>query len=267
MHRGAVRIDDTEIAWSSLGEGEPLVLIMGLGGWSGDWGARFPALLAENHRVILFDNRGTGTSSRAIGPYTLEQMARDVVSVIEEVAGGSAHVLGISMGGMIAQQLALDHPKVVRRLVLAATHCGGSRAALPLPHLIPALFPTPGTPAEMILRRRLSAIAAPGWSEKNPELLEERLQSSLRAPTPLRTYRAQLEAIMKSDRYARLDEIEAPTLVVHGDADGLVPYSNGELLARKIRGAELVTLRGVGHLPMWEAPEEAARVVLEFLAR
>jgi 3-oxoadipate enol-lactonase len=266
VQRGAVRVDDAEIAWSSIGDGpNTVVMIMGLGGWSGDWGTYFPTQLAKDVRVVLFDNRGTGTSSRAPGPYTLGLLARDAVAVIDQVAGGRAHVLGISMGGMVAQHLALDHPRQVDKLVLVSTHCGGARALLPLPHVIPSLFPTPGTPADVIVRTRLAAIAAPGWAEKNPEVLEERLQSSLRSPTPVRTYRAQIDAIMRSDRYPRLDEIDAPTLVVHGDADALVPYANGELLARRIPDAKLHTLRGVGHLPMWEAPDETARVIVDFL--
>jgi 3-oxoadipate enol-lactonase len=240
-------------------------MIMGLGGWSEDWGPYFPAFLAKKYRVVLFDNRGTGTSSRSPGPYTLAELARDAVAVIDQVAGGRAHVLGISMGGMIAQHVALDSHRSVRKLVLISTHCGGARAHLPLPHIIPYLFPPLGTPADVAVRRRLSAIAAPGWAEKHPEMLEERLRGSMRAPTPIRTYRAQLEAIMRDDRYARIDEIDAPTLVIDGDADALVPYANGELLAARIPEAKLHTLKGVGHLPMWEAPEETARVVMEFL--
>ena len=267
MQRGAVQVDDAEIAWSSVGDGPPVVLIMGLGGWSGDWGTYFPSLLAKTHRVILLDNRGTGTSSRPPGPYTLEQLAHDVVAVIDELAGGRAHVLGISMGGMIAQHLALDHPRVVEKLVLVSTHCGGSRALLPMPHILPALFHAPDTPPAVAVRARLAAIAAPGWAEKNPELLDERLNHAMRAPTPVRTFRAQLDAIMRADRYARLDEIDADTLVIHGDADALVPYANGQLLARRIHGAELYTLKGVGHLPMWEAPDETARVITAFLGR
>lgn len=266
MQRGAVRVHDAEIAWTAIGEGsETIVLIMGLGGWSGDWGTLFPTQLAKHYRVVMFDNRGTGTSSRSPGPYTLEQFATDAVAVIDEVASGRAHVLGISMGGMIAQLVALDHSRRVDKLILVSTHCGGARALLPLPHIVPALFPTPGTPADVVVRTRLAAIAAPGWAEKNPEQLEERLRQSLKAPTPVRTYRAQLDAILRSDRYARLDDIEAPTLVVHGDADALVPYGNGELLAKRIPGARLHTLQGVGHLPMWEAPDETVRVILEFL--
>lgn len=266
VQRGAVRSGDAEIAWSSLGDGpEAVVLIIGLGGWSGDWGTIFPALLAERYRVITFDNRGTGTSSRVPGPYSLPQLARDAVAIVDEVAGGRAHVLGISMGGMIAQHVAFAHPARVHKLVLLSTHCGGSRAVLPRPHVLPALFPEPGMAAAAVVRRRFAAIAAPGWAERFPELLEQRVQSALRAPTPLRTWRAQVDAILGDDRYERLDEIEAPTLVLHGDADALVPYENAELLARRIPGARLVTLKGVGHLPMFEAPEETARVVRGFL--
>ncbi len=266
MERGAVRVDDAELAWSSIGDGpKTIVLIMGLGGWSGDWGSEFTAPLANEHRVVLFDNRGTGTSSRSPGPYSLEQLARDAAAVIEQVAGERAHVLGVSMGGMIAQLVALEHSRRVDRLVLMSTHCGGARALMPLPHVLPTLFPTPGTPADVIVRTRMSAIAAPGWAENNPRAVEDRVHASLRAPTPTRTYRAQLDAIMQSDRYTRLDEIDAPTLVVHGDVDALIPYGNGELLARQIPNAKLHTLRGVGHLPMWEAPEQTAGAVIDFL--
>ncbi len=266
MQRGAVRSGDAEIAFGVLGEGdETVVLVMGLGGRSADWGESFPAALAERYRVVLFDNRGTGTSSRVPGPYSLEQLARDTVAVIDAVSAERAHVLGISMGGMIAQHVALDFPRRVHKLVLVSTHCGGPRAHLPAPRVIPHLFPDPSIPAGEIVRRRFAAIAAPGWAERHPELLEERVRIALAAPTPVRTYRAQVDAILRADRYARLDEIDAPTLVVHGDRDDLVPFPNAETLVRRIPDARLVTLPGVGHLPMWEAPHETSRAVLEFL--
>jgi pimeloyl-ACP methyl ester carboxylesterase len=136
---------------------------------------------------------------------------------------------------------------------------------MPMPHLLPTLFPAPGTPADVVVRTRLAAFAGPGWAAANGEELELRVKHALAAPTPPRTYRAQVDAIMNSDRYERLDEIDAPTLVVHGDADALVPHPNGILLANRIPGARLVTLAGVGHLPMWEAPDRLAEAVLDFL--
>ncbi|MGZ3473348.1 MAG: alpha/beta fold hydrolase [Polyangiales bacterium] len=261
-----MRSGDAEIAYFVEGEGDStLLLIMGLGASSADWGSTFPALLAERHRVVALDNRGTGTSSRVPGPFSLEELARDAIAVLDDVGAEKAHVLGLSMGGMIAQLIALDHRERVEKLVLMSTHCGGANAAMPLPHVLPHLMPAPGTPADVIVRTRLAAIAGPGWAEKNGDEIELRVKNALAAPVPQRTYRAQLEAIMKGDRHARLEEISAPTLVVHGDVDPLVPYPNGELLAARIPGARLVTLRGVGHLPMWEAPEETARSVLDFL--
>jgi pimeloyl-ACP methyl ester carboxylesterase len=264
--RSAVRVDDAEIAYAVVGSGRStLVMVMGLGARSTDWGEPFLSRLAEHHRLVVFDNRGTGTSSRT-GPYTLDRLARDTVAVCEAVSTEPPHLLGISMGGMVAQHVALDHPGAIAKLVLVSTHCGGARAALPMPHVLPHLFPPPGMPAAIVVRNRLAAIAAPGFAERNPELLEHHVRLALAAPTPIRTYRAQVQAILESDRYRRLDEIEAPTLIVHGDADPLVPFTNAELLAGRIRDSRLVRLSGVGHLPMWEAPDDTADAVLAFLA-
>lgn len=262
-----MRSGDADIAFSVRGSGpSTLVLIMGLGATAADWGEPFLDALAAQHRVVAFDNRGTGTSSRLAGPVTLEQMAADAVAVMDAVGAEKAHVGGISMGGMIAQHVALDFPKRVRKLVLLSTHCGGTRALLPLPHIVPVMFPAPGTPPDVIVRNRLTAIAAPGWATKNEPLLEAWVQMALAAPTPVRTYRAQLDAIMRADRYSRLDDIDAPTLVLHGDADPLIPHGNAEILARRIPEAQLVTLPGVGHLPTWEAPDETAGAILGFLS-
>jgi pimeloyl-ACP methyl ester carboxylesterase len=261
-----VRSGDAEIAYFVEGSGEStLLLVMGLGATSADWGEILPARLAERHRVVAFDHRGTGASSRPNGAFSLEDLARDALAVLDDVGAKKAHVVGLSMGGMIAQLLALDHPERVEKLVLLSTHCGGSQAVMPFPELAAHLFPAPGTPADVVVRTRLQAIAAPGWAAKNGEEIERRVASALASRMSMRTYRAQMEAILASDRYARLEEISAPTLVVHGDVDPLVPYPNGEILARRIPGARLVTLSGVGHLPMWEAPVETARSVLEFL--
>jgi pimeloyl-ACP methyl ester carboxylesterase len=262
----SVRSGDAEIAYFVEGEGEStLLLVMGLGATSADWGEVFPSLLAERHRIVALDHRGTGRSSRTTGPFSLDDLARDAIAVLDDVGVARAHVLGLSMGGMIAQLLALDHRQRVEKLVLVSTHCGGAHVAMPLPHVVSHLFPAPGTPADVVVRTRLAAIAAPGWAERNREEVELRVASALSAPMSMRIYRAQMEAILQGDRHARLGQIGAPTLVVHGDLDPLVPYPNGELLAARIPGARLVTLGGVGHLPMWEAPGETARSVLEFL--
>lgn len=239
---------------------------MGLGGRTTDWGEAFPAALARHHRVIAFDNRGTGRSSRVERAFSLRELADDAVALLDDLGLARAHVVGISMGGMIAQRVAAQHPDRVERLVLMSTHVGGLRVFWPHARAVRVLFPEPGTPAAQIVRARMAGIAAPGFAEDNPDTVDAIVASALGAPTPLRTYRYQLQAILRDDRHPLLRRIRAETLVVHGDADPLVPLDNGRLLARRIPHAHLAVLPGCGHLPMWEQPDALCRVVGEFLA-
>ena len=265
-HHGATQVGDRSIAWTSLGEGPTTVLLlMGLGGRSTDWGTAFPAALARHHRVLLIDNRGTGRSSRVNAPFSLQDMADDAVAVLDATATRKAHVVGISMGGMIAQRVAARAPERTSRLVLMSTHVGGLRVFWPHPTVFRLALPERGARAEDIVRRRLTGIAAPGFAERHPERIEAMIASALSSPTPLRTYNYQMQAILRDDRHPLLARIRAETLVVHGDADPLVPVENGKLLARRIPDACLSLLYGCGHLPMWEQPEELSRTVGRFL--
>lgn len=239
---------------------------MGLGGRTSDWGEAFPAALARDHRVLAFDNRGTGRSSRVERAFSLRDLADDAVALLDSLGIERAHVAGISMGGMIAQRVAAQHPDRVERLVLVSTHVGGLRVFWPHARAVRVLFPEPGTPAAQIVRARMAGIAAPGFADQNPDTVDAIVASALGAPTPLRTYRYQLQAILRDDRHPLLRRIRAETLVVHGDADPLVPVDNGRLLARRIPHAHLAVLPGCGHLAMWEQPAALCRVVTEFLA-
>lgn len=261
------RIGTVELAWYVRGEGPPVLFIMGLGGRAADWNAEgFLAPLAERFRCISFDNRGTGASDKPTGEYSLEGMADEAVGVLAAAGHARAHVVGISMGGMIAQLVALRHPERVERLVLAATHAGGPTVTPPTPAAMQALIPDRSLPRAEVLRRGYHAIVAPGFAERHPEVLDALLAIALAAPTPEVAFARQLAAILASDRLARLGAIAAPTLVVHGTADPLVPPSNGERVAAAIPGARLVALPDCGHLPMWECPARFAAVVGDFLA-
>ncbi len=264
---GKVRVGDHDLAWISRGDSSSTVLLlMGLGGRTSDWGEAFPAALAQHHRVIAFDNRGTGRSARVDRAFSLQDLADDAIGVLDALGVARAHVVGISMGGMIAQRVAAQAPRRVDKLVLMSTHVGGLRVFWPHPRAVQVLFPEPGTPAAQIVRARMAGIAAPGFADKNPHTVDAIVASALGAPTPLRTYRYQLQAVLRDDRYPVLRHIEAETLVVHGDADPLVPFENGKLLARKIPHAHLAVLHGCGHLPMWEQPEQLCGVVTGFLS-
>jgi pimeloyl-ACP methyl ester carboxylesterase len=261
---GAIARGDVEIAWDVRGAGPWLALLMGLGGRAADWSEPFTDRLATRFRVLRIDNRGAGRSSKPPGPYELGELARDAIAALDAVGAIHAHLLGFSMGGMIAQLLAIDHGARVDRLVLLSTHEGGAAVVQPSDETMKAMAGR-GRDARGVVRRRVSAIAAPGWAEAHPETVERIVDLALDAPMPMHAFLSQAQAVLQSDRSTRVPGIEHPTLVVHGAVDPLVPVENGRRLARAIPGARLHELAGVGHLPMWEAPETLAEVVEGFL--
>ncbi|MBI1816298.1 MAG: alpha/beta hydrolase [Deltaproteobacteria bacterium] len=262
-----VRVGNINLAYYTYGTGFPVLMIQGLGGRAADW-SNVPATLGERFQAITFDNRGTGKSDKPDEEYSLNTMADEAVAVLDAIAGSStpAHVVGVSMGGMIAQLVALRHPQRVKKLALLSTTPGGSHTVPPSPMAMLALMPDLTKPPEEIVRNAMRAITAPGFADAHAEILREIVATALSAPTPQFVFARQMAAVMASDRYERLREISAPTLVLHGDVDPLVPYANGEIVASRIPGATLHTLRGCGHLAMWEQPRELTAALLEFLS-
>jgi pimeloyl-ACP methyl ester carboxylesterase len=265
--QGYARSRDLEIAYEVHGQGPgALLLIVGLGGRSADWGTPFIQGLARGRRVITFDNRGTGASSKPDGWWSLEDMASDALAVLDELGVERADVLGHSMGGMIAELCALDHPARVRRLVLVSTHFGGPEVVQPAPEIAEILRPARGTPVDAIVREAMRRITAPGFAERDPEAIERLVELAVRQPTPKAAFSAQLAALLSSDRSQRVSAIRCPTLVVHGDCDPLIPAENGIRLAERIGGARLELLEGVGHVPTWESCSALVELVNGFLS-
>jgi 3-oxoadipate enol-lactonase len=262
---GETRAHGIRLAYYGRGAGAPVLLVMGLGGRAADWNDAFLDRLAPAFELISFDNRGTGRSDRPNEEYTLDRMADEAVAVLDAAGHDRAHVVGISMGGMIAQLVALRHPARVRGLVLIATTTGGPTVVPPTPAALAVLAPDRSLPPDEIVRRAMATISAPGFAARRPDAIEALVALAVAQPTPQFVFVRQLAAIMASDRLARLGGITAPTLVVHGTEDPLVPPPNGAALARAIPGARLVELPQCGHLPMWECPERLAAVVHDFL--
>ena len=262
--RGKVTSGGLELAYDVRGQGPWLLLLMGLGGRAEDWSEPFTDRLAKAYRVLRVDNRGAGRSAKPEGPYSIELLAADSVAVLDAVGAIHAHVVGFSMGGMIAQELALLHGARVDRLVLVSTHTGGSEVVPPTDAAFAALRAR-GRDARAVVRGRVAAFAAPGWAEAHREAVDELARIALEEPMPMSAFLAQAHAVAVSDRAARVPTLPHPTLVVHGESDALVPLVNGERLARAIPGARLRVLPGVGHLPMWEAPDALATAIEDFL--
>jgi pimeloyl-ACP methyl ester carboxylesterase len=237
---------------------------MGLGMNATGWW-RTVETLCRMYRTIAFDNRGVGRSDRPPGPYSVAQMADDAVAVLDAAGAEHAHVYGISLGGMIAQEIALRHPDRVDALVLGATTPGGPEA-VPADEATLAFFNRRAEmPAEEAVWASVPYNYGPRTRAERAQAIGEDIAQRLRFPIEPEPYRAQLEAALGHDASGRLGEIAAPTLVVHGEADRMVAPANASLLARGIPGAELLMLPEAGHLYPTDDPE-ADRAVARFLS-
>jgi 3-oxoadipate enol-lactonase len=243
------------IAWERHGAGPPLLLIHGLGYARWGWEPVVEAL-SRSFDLLLFDNRGIGESDAPPGPYTAAQLAADAVQVLDEAEVERAHVLGTSLGGMVAQELALSYARRVDRLALACTTPGGPRA-YPMPARTVALMTNGAT-----LRDFVENALVP---DPRPELVERILVHRLATAQPAEAWAAQAAAGAAFDAYEQLGSIAASALVLHGDGDVVVDPANGELLARLLPHASLEVFPGTGHLFFWQQPERFVRVVEEFL--
>lgn len=247
------------------GDGEPLVLIQGLGYATWAAGRQIPAL-SEHLTVIAFDNRGSGQSDKPDEPTSVEQLADDVLSVIEQLAATPVHVAGHSMGGYVAMMLARRHPHAVRSLVLVSTTCGGNDALGVPESTARAWAEASSSSPEAFARATMPLSFAPGWTEAHPDEFEQLLAARLEHPTPPYAWRHQYEAC---GRFLR-EGIDATrvahrSLVVHGTEDRVVPFANAELLVDRLPSADLVRLDGAGHLPTLERPNDVNTVMIEFL--
>ena len=263
------KLADVGIYYEVHGAGEALLLIMGLGGSSALWFRQVP-VFSRQYRVVTFDNRGTGQSDKPDIPYTMEIMVGDLAGLLEAIGIHAAHVFGISMGGMIAQHFALRHPERVTSLILGCTTCGCSHSAIPDVETISLLFDMESMqelPLEEKAREMLPFLLSQDFIDNNPSLIQQLLATMMEHPTPLHGYMRQAQAIMGHDTYERLPDIKAPTLVIAGDTDKLVPIENSRILASRIPKAELVILKNMGHGFNIEAADETNKAVLDFLVR
>ena len=251
----------TRIYWDEEGTGAPVLLIMGLGYPSAMWHRTRPALSAS-YRTIALDNRGAGQSDVPPGPYSIALMASDAAAVLDAAGVPSAHVFGVSMGGMVAQEFALQYPGRVRSLILGCTAAGGPNAQRAEPAAIEMLKARTWMSPEQAAEAAIPFI----YDAATPRnLIEEDIAQRRAWPLTPAAYLAQLQAILAWESFSRLPQITAPTLVIHGKVDRLVPVGNGELIAARIPGAQLVLLERASHLFSTDQPEATHRAIFEFL--
>jgi 3-oxoadipate enol-lactonase len=259
-----VESSDARIYWHEIGKGDPLVLIMGLGCSSTMW-FRLAPKLARTFRVIMFDNRGVGqTIAGSSLVYRVSDMANDVARVMDAAGVGAAHVLGFSMGGMIAQQFAIEHRARLRSLTLLATNCGNPYAVLPRWEVQKLLFDRRRETPEQSLRAMRPYVYA--TSTPVERILED---DAIRiASFPLRSaYDAQLYGLIYWTSYLQLPRLRLPTLVMHGREDRLIPPENGRMITSRIPSAQLVELNDASHFAHTDQPDAVADTVAAFCAR
>ena len=240
-----------------------MLLIQGMSGHSLHWGEPFLSELERDFDMIAVDNRGTGQSPRVDGPFTIAEMADDAVEVLDELGIESAHVLGISMGGMVAQELVLRHPQRVRTLTLGCTYAGGPEGRLASPEVVQTLADGMRSgDRERAVRAAWEVNVSKAYAADESHY-RTFVATALAKPVAVQVITLQMQAIAGHDTSARLGEISAPTLVVHGSEDQMLDVSNGEAIAREIPGARLERLEGVGHMFWIEQPERSAQLVRE----
>ena len=252
--------DGVELAYELVGSGPPVLLIQGLGYGGRGFGPTIERL-AASLTVAIFDNRGFGDSDIPPGPYTVSQLAGDAATVLDAAGFERAHVVGASLGGMVAQELALTQPERVDRLVLACTTPGGAGSYTMPAQTVELMAEVPQLDPDVALRR----LVENALGDPRPELVDEVLAYRRAHPPDTAGWMAQAAAGATHDALDRLASIKAPTLVVTGTADAVVDPRNSELLAERIPGARLERLDGCGHLLFREHPEEFAELVRSFL--
>lgn len=286
-HYGKAKVNGIEIYHEIYGTGEPLVLIEGLGYSEWMWYKLVPKL-SETHKVIVFDNRGVGKTDKPDSEYTIELMADDTAGLLRTLGIKSAHVLGISLGGFIAQELALRHPELVRSLVLVSTSTGSRNAMHKysqlwngylklwgfLPGIIEAngkasmpsgIEPYYGMTKEEKIRYGLMSAFTPEYFNDHPEEIDRIVEWRLENPQPTYAWKRQFIAGINFDSSSKVHEIEAPTLVVAGSEDKFVSPESSMELADIIPDSKFVTMEGTGHLLFIERSEELNNLVLSFL--
>ncbi|MGN6256287.1 MAG: alpha/beta fold hydrolase [Solirubrobacterales bacterium] len=258
-----VATPNAELHYERAGSGEPLLLIQGMSGTHVSWGEPFLEPLREHFDVVAFDNRGIGYSAPVDGPFTIAEMAEDTSALLGELAVGSAHVVGISMGGMIAQELALAQPELLRSLTLGCTYCGGPGSQLmPEENARKLMEGMASGDREKAIRASYEVNLSPAFRADESRYAAFH-EMATTVPAAKQTIELQVQAIFGHDTSGRLGEVAAPTLVIHGTEDGVLPYANGERIASLLPDAKLKTLEGVGHMFWWERPEVSADLIRE----
>jgi pimeloyl-ACP methyl ester carboxylesterase len=257
---------EIELSYERSGEGPPLLMIMGMSGTKHHWGDRVLEELRRDFDTIVYDHRDAGDSTRTGQPFAIADLAADAVGLMESLDLDSAHAIGISMGGMVAQELALAHPEHIRSLTLGCTYCGGEGSLLSSEEVMRRLAEGMSSgDRERAVRIAWEVNVSPGFAA-DKDAYATFLERGMRYAMPVPVIMEQMRAIAAHDTSTRLPELRLPTLVVHGTLDQMLPVENGHMIAGLIPDSRLEILEGIGHMFFLEEPERTASLVRDHAA-
>lgn len=264
-----VNANGIQLYYETYGAGKPLVLISGLGYPLWQWHKMIP-LLAQKFQVIAFDNRGVGQSDKPAGAYTAQMLAADTLGLLDALGIEKASLMGHSMGGFVAQAFALAYPQRLEKLILCSTNFGGPNHVPITPEAMAVLADVTSDPLTRFTNG-LKVSTAPGFAENNPEMIAEWLAWRVANPIEPAAYQSQmmigLGLLPEAAAFEnKLPQVTAPTLILFGAHDKVVPPANAELLAAKLANSRTIILPNAGHFFPIETPEEAAQAVIEFVS-
>ncbi|HEY0762804.1 MAG TPA: alpha/beta hydrolase [Pyrinomonadaceae bacterium] len=259
-----VAVNGLQLYYEVEGDGEPVVLIPGFAAGRWIW-FRQTVDLSQNFRVVIFDPRGVSASDKPEGPQTIGLLADDVAHLLETIGITSAHIVGASFGGFVAQEFALKYPSMTRKLVLCCTSFGGPNHIIPAPETLMALASTKGLNSEERMRANLLLAFTPEFVQTQAAEVDQIVHLRATNDVPEHIYLSQLQAAMNFNVESRLSEIKSPTLVLSGDADVIVPVQNSRNLAAKIPNAELHIVKGGSHTFFIEQAQEFNQLISAFI--
>lgn len=261
-----INVNDITINYEIHGDGFPLLMITGVSICLKVWDNLLIDELSKRFKVILFDNRGSGQTDIPEGEYTIKMMADDTVGLMDALNINRAYIMGFSMGGMIAQEVALFYPQKVEKLILWAAACGG-RKTIPPSLEVYKLFigAIEDLTSERMAKSTIPLVFTRDFIKNNPQYIDDKIKKILKCRIPFRSYARQVRAMLNFNVCRRLKKMDIPTLILQGKKDILVPLQNGEILADLIPGAKLIIFENSGHAIYPHEPELFITSLLEFL--
>jgi len=261
-----IKVDDIDMYYEIHGEGFPLLMIMGLSANTDWWTDDLIESLAEDFKVIIFDNRGAGKTKNTDRDFSIKMLADDTVGLMDALNVEKFHLFGISMGGMIAQEVTINYSERVNKLILGCTHCGGSKQILPSQEVIDILSrPRENISPEELIDGTIELLYTRDFIKSNPEFIEDYKQDLLKSPISPDSFERQIKAIMSFNTGMKLKKITCSTLIIHGKKDVLIPYQNSEILNKRIENSKVILLDDSGHSFFQPNPEKVINYIKEFL--